>query len=204
MHDDLEQATPAARAAPVRLDTRERVIAAFTALLASRDFRDLTVGDVLRASGVPRTTFYRHFAGKVDVLGAMHARWLSGIYQVPDARTAWLSDVPPEPLVTLLTRKRPRAARHQSISYMLGSDFDVAFSVMRRVLVHAFLDSLSHAFAPEELQVGLPELASAVAGVYLAQIMVWADGRCVRSPAEVAADIQRFTAALVRSALRTA
>ena len=48
--------------------TREKVLIAFNALLAGRDFHRITVDAIVRKAGISRATFYRHFKDKYDVM----------------------------------------------------------------------------------------------------------------------------------------
>ena len=45
---------------------RARVLAAAAPLFLERGFDGVEIADILRASGTPRVTFYRHFRGKPD------------------------------------------------------------------------------------------------------------------------------------------
>ena len=48
--------------------TRDRLLAAALATFARKGFEDTRVEDICQAAGSARATFYRHFAGKDDVL----------------------------------------------------------------------------------------------------------------------------------------
>jgi AcrR family transcriptional regulator len=47
---------------------RERIAAATERLLAERPYRELSVGAVMAAAGLPRTVFYRHYDGLPEVV----------------------------------------------------------------------------------------------------------------------------------------
>ncbi|MFA9271208.1 MAG: TetR/AcrR family transcriptional regulator [Baekduiaceae bacterium] len=49
-------------------EAKQRIVAAASALLADRPFRELTVEDVMAETGLKRTVFYRHFTGLPDVV----------------------------------------------------------------------------------------------------------------------------------------
>ena len=44
--------------------TREAIFAAFTGLLATKDFSQITVGEIIELADVGRATFYAHFETK--------------------------------------------------------------------------------------------------------------------------------------------
>ncbi len=51
-----------------RDEARRRIVAATSALLRDRPFRELTVEAVMTEAGLARTVFYRHFDGLADVV----------------------------------------------------------------------------------------------------------------------------------------
>jgi AcrR family transcriptional regulator len=54
-----------------RAAARDRIVTAAERLLQTRDFRDLTVDDVMADAGLSRTVFYRHFDGLPQVVLAL-------------------------------------------------------------------------------------------------------------------------------------
>ena len=51
--------------------TREAIFAAFTALLADKEFNQITVGEIIERADVGRATFYAHFETKEYLLKAL-------------------------------------------------------------------------------------------------------------------------------------
>ena len=51
-----------------RAEARRRIVAATSALLRDRPFRELTVEAVMAEAGLARTVFYRHFDGLADIV----------------------------------------------------------------------------------------------------------------------------------------
>jgi AcrR family transcriptional regulator len=68
-------------------DHADRAIRAFTAVLAERDYAEVSVEETLRRASMSATTFYAHFAGKDDVL--MAAIDSAGAQAVAAASTAF-------------------------------------------------------------------------------------------------------------------
>ena len=72
----------------VRLDPKERILAAAYELFSRRGIRDVGVDELIRESGVAKATFYRHFASKDDLALAFLERrdqvWTTG-YVVAEA-----------------------------------------------------------------------------------------------------------------------
>jgi AcrR family transcriptional regulator len=76
---------------------RETILAATEDLLATRQFGDLAVSDILGAAGVSRGTFYFYFDSKHDVLAELVRRAVAGGHE---AASPWLSR-PDDPVAAL-------------------------------------------------------------------------------------------------------
>lgn len=69
----------------VKPDTKEILADAFKEQLKGRPFEQVTVGDIIELSGVSRTTFYRHFKDKYELMHWIYKRRVqSFIQQNPD------------------------------------------------------------------------------------------------------------------------
>ncbi|MCB9657243.1 MAG: TetR/AcrR family transcriptional regulator [Polyangiales bacterium] len=67
------KATPSRRRGrPARDDVRAEVLAAAEELLRNTGLEPITVADLLEAAGVSRTTFYKHFDGRDDVIAELY------------------------------------------------------------------------------------------------------------------------------------
>ncbi|WP_457973465.1 TetR/AcrR family transcriptional regulator [Arthrobacter sp. D1-17] len=62
-------------ASPAKGGPREKIVAAAYQLFARRGIRDVGVDELIRASGVAKATFYRHFRSKDDVVLAFLEQW---------------------------------------------------------------------------------------------------------------------------------
>src|SRR5689334_12764659 len=76
---------------------RETILAATEDLLATRQFGDLAVSDILGAAGVSRGTFYFYFDSKHDVLAELVRRAVAGGHE---AASPWLAR-PDDPVAAL-------------------------------------------------------------------------------------------------------
>jgi len=99
---DLESRRRAAR----RREIAERILPVVEELIeAEQGFSNVTVAQVLDRSGLSRTTFYRHFSDKTDVLLALGEPALRALVQT--AARAWES-------VTVMTRERLEEEMHRA------------------------------------------------------------------------------------------
>jgi AcrR family transcriptional regulator len=62
------------------MDSRKRIADAMRALMRSRRARDISFGALLSESDVSRSTFYRHFKDKSDLIGYCYVRDLERLY----------------------------------------------------------------------------------------------------------------------------
>jgi len=77
------------RARQRRGAAEQAILDATEALLVDRDFRDLTVEEVMASTGLSRTTFYRYFP---DLDAVLLRRLLELAGELGGAATAWLQD----------------------------------------------------------------------------------------------------------------
>src|SRR5689334_22299679 len=78
-------------------ELRETILAATEDLLATRQFRDLAVSDIIGAAGVSRGTFYFYFDSKHDVLAELVRRAVAGGHE---AAGPWLAR-PDDPVAAM-------------------------------------------------------------------------------------------------------
>jgi AcrR family transcriptional regulator len=72
-----------------RTSAERKILDATEALLALREFRDLTVEDVMASTGLTRTSFYRYFPD----LEAVLLRWLADLGdELRSTADSWLQD----------------------------------------------------------------------------------------------------------------
>ncbi|MCW3011887.1 MAG: hypothetical protein JWO90_2291 [Solirubrobacterales bacterium] len=77
-----DEVTGGERGAARRRELAERLLPAVQALVAERQgFQGVSVGDILAASGLPRTTFYRYFGDKTELLMALAEPVFGGILE---------------------------------------------------------------------------------------------------------------------------
>ena len=73
---------------PRRRRTRESLQSAFTLLAQQRRYHEIRIDDILKASGVSRSTFYEHFAGKDALLAASMDGALSLLADLPAGKAS--------------------------------------------------------------------------------------------------------------------
>jgi AcrR family transcriptional regulator len=166
-------ATNAHHLDPRRRRTREALLSAFVLLALRRRYHEIRIDDLLEASGVGRSTFYEHFAGKDALLAASlgDALWL--LAGVPVGRST-----PPQ-LAMLLDHFWHNRA-------MVPGIFQgAAHRVVRNALVRRVEDALQHG-GGARLRLPRRLAAHLLADGLLSPIVAWLAGEAACSGGDFA------------------
>ncbi|WP_417761195.1 TetR/AcrR family transcriptional regulator [Shewanella sp.] len=181
---------------PVKL----RVMREFLNLLKSKDYCDISVSELAQAAQVGRTSFYRLFNRKLDVLLACHEQLFAKLFVGKETATDWLSPEPAEHLVEMLTFFNSNSAFRRSMAYQLGSDMALANRLLRQQLEQVISERLQQCFA-EQLQIPADTLGCAIGGLYFNLFTMGIMGGANESPANQARYLQLLTRAQIKAAL---
>ncbi len=168
--------------------TRLQLVRAFNTLILERGYAKLTVGDVVDAAGVGRSTFYEHFETKDDILRQSLTPLFSILADtVVDVHASeQLSDIIAHFWENrLLARVLFGGATRPLVSRMLSDVIEIRLVAIKRK---------SHAPAPR-VPVGL--VAAALADCQLGTIVAWCGGSCDVKAAVVAELVHRSSRAIV-------
>lgn len=134
----ISEETLARRHAARRMEIVERVLPVIGELLDDQhSFLDLPVDQILSRAGVSRTTFYRHFEDKNELLAALGAHALEDLRDA--AMEAW--QLPPDaPRSALEDSLRRSIAAYRPLLSLLAAMFEVATydPAMKRQLQEGF------------------------------------------------------------------
>lgn len=180
--------------------TKTALTSAFTELIREKNYSDVTVGEIVERAGTGRSTFYRHFPSKVDVLVELHCSTFQDIVAELGSRDAWLADAPSRRLVELLDRFRRSHNLQFSISYKLGNDIDYAVRKIGELLARTIQESLSQSFTEKASSLPLPVVATSIAGIYVSLLVPWIARGAPQSPQELASHIHRLARGVLREA----
>ncbi|MDX1993085.1 MAG: TetR/AcrR family transcriptional regulator [bacterium] len=181
---------------------RKALQQAFIALLREKTYEAISVGDIADRADVGRSTFYRHYETKADLLISLHdgafGRLTDGLVTADD----WLRDEPPALLIEFLERAG-HVERLMPYLYTLGKDVDVVTRKLDEVLAAQVEARLRAAFADVESTVPLPVLAHAIAGMFRWVIQWWISTRhdeARPNAAQIARHLHHLARAMVREA----
>lgn len=173
---------------------------AFGGLLASKGYGEISVREIADGANVGRSTFYRHFKSKADVLVALHEDIFVGLFVEECSEERWLGrNVPPQ-LNAFVSRYCLSGGPMVSLSADIGGDADYIMHHVVKLLAACVEESISKSFPSKESSIPLPVLASSIAGTYFMVLMSVRD-RLKGEPGErVAEYVHRLSRAAVQEA----
>lgn len=180
--------------------TRQAIMNAFTSLIRDRGYEQLTVSDIADRANVGRTTFYRYFQNKIQILVELHQRRFEKLDIIPDTRDNWFSDTPNTNLVNLLSRFQHHG-RFVSFMYQIGSDITYVQYLIENALTQHFAKKLIAAFSEDELTVPIPILARSLAGMFSSMLRWWVQDAPDFTPEIMSDHIMQAMRAVVKDAL---
>lgn len=177
--------------------------AAFQALLRERSYESLTVSDITERANIGRSTFYRYFETKTDVLIAMHETMFRQIKLGMNTRAEWLADVPPPGLIEFLLNMRRMDTRNPAY-FTLSKDLTFSREmtlILRRIttiLSDQIEGGLREAFAGVPTRIPLPLLSETVVGIYTSLFNWWLTEHSGLTSEQAATHIHHLIRATVR------
>ena len=147
-----------------------KVLHVFKEMLKQQDYRDIAVADIAHKADVGRTTFYRYFKRKLDILIALHQNIFEDIFADLQSAEDWLSTNTPPSLEKLLITFSRNSMFRRSMSFRLGSDLDAATKQLQTKLVQHIENKLVNTFNTDEFIIPSHTLAHSIAALYLSQI----------------------------------
>lgn len=147
-----------------------KVLHAFKEMLKQQDYRDIAVADIAYKADVGRTTLYRYFKRKLDILIALHQNIFEDIFADLQSAEDWLSTNTPPSLEKLLITFSRNSMFRRSMSFRLGSDLDAATKQLQTKLVQHIENKLVNTFNTDEFIIPSHTLAHSIAALYLSQI----------------------------------
>lgn len=173
---------------PRRRRTREALVSAFMLLALHRRYHEIRVGDILEVSGIGRSTFYEHFAGKDAVLAASMGDALSRLAKMSTGETT-------------VQQAAMLLAHFWSNRAMAPGVFQgAAYRVVRNALVGQVEDALKHRDAGR-LRLPRRLAAHALADGVLSPIAAWLAGDAACTPVDLATALHDASRASLASML---
>ena len=169
---------------PRRRRTREALHGAFVLLALERRYHEIRIDDILKASGVSRSTFYEHFAGKDALLASSMGGPISLLSGMPFGETD--------------TRHVGALLEHfwEKRSLARGIFQGASLRVIRKALVAQVEDRLKQR---DGRRLRLPRrlAAHALADGMFSPVVAWLAGEAPCAPADLAAALIECSGSLL-------
>ena len=175
--------------------TRNLIVEALIELTIQKGFAAVTVQDIVKRAGINRTTFYRHYQDKFDLLD----QYVEAVYQLPDnpLEPGSLAGEGPaaEKMVLGLTRMLEHVRRHaEFFRVMLGKNGDPTFADKIRLYIQKRLHrTLTEALLSDENSADL--YLSYVSSGSVGVLSWWLEHETPYSPEQLVAILSRFIVA---------
>lgn len=180
--------------------SKRALITAFAELLHRQSYQSITIQEIVGRANMGRSTFYRYFQAKADVLVAMHKEFFTsaalGILPTSNELTA----NPAPGLVRMLTLFQQAGALPVSLT-SLGDDADYVFRQISTLLCQSIEEKLYATWVGQESTIPFPLLAQAMTGIYMGLLRGVAENQATFSPELLAETITRLNHALLREAI---
>ncbi|MBY5920800.1 TetR/AcrR family transcriptional regulator [Ferrimonas balearica] len=181
--------------------TKQNIVTALTQRLRTTTYQQVTVGDLMRQAAVGRSTFYRHFTSKLDVLLLHHCNRFSQMLEDYQTESAWLADHASPSLHQFFEKVSANSNLRRSLGYTLGADSELAKHKITQLIVSQVENSLRTALPLSELQMPLPVLSAAIAANIQSQVVAFKELTNRNDTAAFVNQLQRLNRGLILAAL---
>jgi AcrR family transcriptional regulator len=181
--------------------TKSALKNALLELVREKNYPDITVSEITHRGNIGRSTLYKHYKSKADVLVDIHTDMFAHLFSALTTSESWFSSEPSSELILFFKRSRQLGINPFSLSYKLGSDLDYLISHIHLRLTATIEKSLYNSFNDADSSIPLPILARAVSHVYSGLIVSWFTNYQSFDVRQFATHIQRMTRALVVEAI---
>lgn len=182
--------------------TKKALVQAFSQLIQEKNYSDITVNDITNHADIGRSTFYRYFKSKADLLIEMHKRIFDKVLFTHSSASDWLSDKPSSELIQFLEKFQKPTPGQFSLTYVLGSDIDYVTRQITCLLKKKTEESLHRNFSEKSSTIPFAILAQAVSGIYNQVLLSWFSKKQNMDAEDIATCLQRMSRSVIREGYR--
>lgn len=179
--------------------SKRALITAFAELLHRQSYQSITIQDIAGRANIGRSTFYRHFQSKADVLVELHKDFFTHLALGSLPASNLPTHNPSPRLVQMLTLFKAAGALPVSLT-SLGEDADYVFRQISLLLCQSIEEKLHDFLTEAESTIPLALLAQAMTGVYIGLLRGVLENPAAINPDQLAKTIERLNGALLREA----
>lgn len=165
--------------------TREAIFSALIALLSKKDFRQITVGEIIEQADIGRATFYSHFETKDDLLKALCEELFCHIFDSMGGdqhthRHIFDCEAPDSVFLHLFQHLQ---RNDNNILQLLSGQNNELFLQYFKSNLHRLIENQLHLFAARKSEM-LPESfwVNHIASTFVETVRWWIDNGLEQSP----------------------
>jgi AcrR family transcriptional regulator len=181
--------------------TKSTIKNALLELIQEKNYPDITVGEITGRGNIGRSTLYKHYQSKADVLVDIHKDMFEHLFIGLSTSESWFTPEPPSELFLFFERYRRLGKNPFLLSYKLGSDLDYLMSNINLQLTAIIKNRLGNAFSDGDSTIPFPILAESISNLYSGLIMSWFTKYQSSDIRQFATNIHRMTRALIVEAI---
>ena len=181
--------------------TIQGILHSFGTLLERASYCQLTVSDITAQADIGRSTFYRHFSSKLEVLVLMHKGLFGQMLQGYQTADDWLQDSAPASLGDFIHRFSRSDKLRRQLKYTLGADGDQAERQIARQMSAQLISRLDENFKQSAFVLPLANLAAAIEANIRAQLTMVTLHNGENRAASLAQQIHTLNKGLILAAL---
>jgi AcrR family transcriptional regulator len=181
--------------------TKSAIKKALLELIQEKNYPDITVGEIAVRGNIGRSSLYKHYRSKADVLVDIHKDIFEHLFSGMSTSEAWFSPKPPPELFHFFERYRRLGKNPFLLSYKLGNDIDYLMSNIIWQLAAIIEQRLCKAFNNVDSTIPFPILAQSISNLYSGLIMTWFNNYQSSGICQFAINIHRMTKALIYKAI---
>jgi AcrR family transcriptional regulator len=181
--------------------TKASIKNALLELIQEKNYPDITVGEITERGNIGRSTLYKHYQSKADVLVDIHKDMFEYLFGSLSTSESWFSQEPPPELVLFFEKHRRLGKNPFLLSYKLGSDLDYLISHIDTQLTSIIDERLRNAFDDGDSTIPLQILAQSISSLYSGLIMSWFTKFQSYDVRKYAATMHKMSRALIFEAL---
>lgn len=153
--------------------TKSAIKKALLELIREKNYPDITVSEIAQRGNIGRSTLYKHYQSKADVLVDIHKDIFENLFSGLSTSESWFAPEPSFELILFFEESRKLGRNPFSLSYKMGSDLDYLISNINLQLAATIKERLRNLCDGGNSSIPLPILAQSISSVYSGLIMSW-------------------------------
>lgn len=180
--------------------TKSVIKQSLSELFHEKNYPDITVSDITKRANIGRSTFYRHYKSKAEVMVDFHKDMFSKLFSGLSIEELCHRPEPPKELVDFFITYQLLGRNHFSLIYKLGNDLDYLITNINLALTTTVKEWLQKSYREKKNCIPLTILAQSIAASYSGLLMSWFSTYQSIDAKRFAIYIHRLICSMVREA----